>query len=136
MSPLTVAQLRQACLVTRVTSADRALLHSGDGHDRTPTCDLWHVTVVVLVMPKKVEENYGIPGRNQSQEPGLFLVFGGPVGVDGRPVWRRRGWQTEGRGAGDDPQQAHSQSEHPLRQIRLHLRLLSCRCAGLQRREL
>jgi len=41
-------------------------LHSGDGRDRTPTCDLWHVRVVILVMPRKVEENHGIPGRNQS----------------------------------------------------------------------
>src|SRR5205807_3396495 len=67
----------------------RALLHSGHGRDRTPTCDLWHVRVVVLVMPRnKVEANHGIPGRNQSYEPGMFLVFGGPVRVDGRPVWR------------------------------------------------
>ena len=50
----------------RMSQKGRALLHSGDGRDRTPTCDLWHVRVVVLVMPKKVEENHGIPGRNQS----------------------------------------------------------------------
>src|SRR5438477_5571786 len=35
----------------------RALLHAGHGRDRTPTCDLWHVRVVVLVMPTKVETN-------------------------------------------------------------------------------
>ena len=50
----------------RMSQKGRALLHSGDGRDRTPTCDLWHVRGVVLVMPKKVEENHGIPGRNQS----------------------------------------------------------------------
>src|SRR2546427_1753338 len=50
----------------RMSQKGRALLHSGNGRDRTPTCDLWHVRVVVLVMPKKVEENHGIPGRNQS----------------------------------------------------------------------
>src|SRR5439155_9324616 len=50
----------------RMSRKGRALLHSGDGRDRTPTCDLWHVRVVVLVMPTKVEENHGIPGRNQS----------------------------------------------------------------------
>src|SRR5438094_10556362 len=50
----------------RMSQKGRALPHSGDGRDRTPTCDLWHVRVVVLVMPKKVEENHGIPGRNQS----------------------------------------------------------------------
>ena len=50
----------------RMSQKGRALLHSGDGRYRTPTCDLWHVRGVVLVMPKKVEENHGIPGRNQS----------------------------------------------------------------------
>src|SRR5439155_10266215 len=50
----------------RMSQKGRALLHSGDGRDRTPTCDLWHVRVVVLVMPSKVEANHGIPGRNQS----------------------------------------------------------------------
>ena len=50
----------------RMSQKGRALLHSGDGRDRTPTCDLWHVRVVVLVMPKEVEANHGIPGRNQS----------------------------------------------------------------------
>src|SRR5207244_5933499 len=50
----------------RMSQKGRALLHSGDGRDRTPTCDLWHVRVVVLVMPKKLEDNRGIPGRNQS----------------------------------------------------------------------
>src|SRR2546427_7470440 len=50
----------------RMSQKGRALLHSENGRDRTPTCDLWHVRVIVLVMPKKVEENHGIPGRNQS----------------------------------------------------------------------
>src|SRR6266480_4218195 len=50
----------------RVSQKGRALLHAEDGRDRTPTCDLWHVRVVVLVMPRKVEGNHGIPGRNQS----------------------------------------------------------------------
>ena len=50
----------------RMSQKGRALLHSGDGRDRTPTCDHWHVRVVVLVMPKKVEKYHGIPGRNQS----------------------------------------------------------------------
>ena len=50
----------------RMSQKGRASLHSGDGRDRTPTCDRWHVRVVVLVMPKEVEANHGIPGRNQS----------------------------------------------------------------------
>src|SRR6266566_3503309 len=50
----------------RMSQKGRALLHSGDGRDRTPTCDLWHMKVVVLVMPIEVEENHGIPSRNQS----------------------------------------------------------------------
>src|SRR6266704_1965756 len=37
----------------RMSQKGRALLHSGDGRDRTPTCDLRHVRVVVLVMPKR-----------------------------------------------------------------------------------
>src|SRR5881409_2066819 len=37
----------------RMSQKGRALLHSGDGRDRTPTCDRWHVRVVVLVMPKQ-----------------------------------------------------------------------------------
>src|SRR5207248_3685062 len=41
----------------RMSRKGRALLHSGHGRDRTPTCDLWHVRVVVLVMPTKVETN-------------------------------------------------------------------------------
>src|SRR6266480_1763994 len=51
----------------RMSQKGRALLHFwGWFRDRTPTCDLWHVRVVVLVMPRKVEANHGIPGRNQS----------------------------------------------------------------------
>src|SRR5438034_1085179 len=37
----------------RMSQKGWALLHSGDRRDSTPTCDLWHVRVVVLVMPKK-----------------------------------------------------------------------------------
>ena len=69
VNPLRSDQDHDAFALWVLSSSERAvtaLLHSGDGRDRTPTCDLWHVRVVVLVMPKEVEENHGIPGRNQS----------------------------------------------------------------------
>src|SRR2546422_4374520 len=61
--------------VRTVTSADRALLHSGDGRDRTPTCDLSHVRVVVLVMPKKVEETMAYQAEISRKNPGCFLFL-------------------------------------------------------------
>src|SRR5436190_21974624 len=41
-------------------------VEKGTGVAASPTCDLWHVRVVVLMMQKQVEANHGIPGRNQS----------------------------------------------------------------------
>ena len=59
----------------RMLQKARALLHSGDGRDRTPTCDLWHVRLVVLVMPKKVEETMAYQAEISRKNPGCFLFL-------------------------------------------------------------
>ena len=59
----------------RMLQKARALLHSGDGRDRTPTCDLWHVRLVVLVMPTKVEETMAYQAEISRKNPGCFLFL-------------------------------------------------------------
>src|SRR6266581_9119158 len=60
----------------RMSQKGRALLHSGDRRDRTPTCDLWHVRVVVLVMPKKGGgKTMAYQAEISRKNPGCFLFL-------------------------------------------------------------
>src|SRR3989475_5897370 len=59
----------------RMSQKGRALLHSGNGRDRTPTCDLWHVRVVVLVMPKKWRKTMAYQAEISRKNPGCFLFL-------------------------------------------------------------